>query len=92
MGVFPGLPPAARQALLMDPERGGFLFFDKQKKPKQQIDDGMIDEIIQQRQNEKGWKEKMYDKINIPLWLLDIIIALLIGAFFYIIIFKRNGA
>ena len=76
----------------MDPERGGLLFFDKEKKPKQQIDEGKIDEIIQQRQNEKGWKEKMYDKINIPLWLLDIIIALLIGAFFYIIIFKRNGA
>ena len=68
------------------------MFFDKEKKPKQQIDEGKIDEIIQQRQNEKGWKEKMYDKINIPLWLLDIIIALLIGAFFYIILFKRNGA
>ena len=76
----------------MNTERGGLLFFDKEKKPKPQIDDGMIDEIIRERQNEKGWKEKMYDKINIPLWLLDIIIALLIGAFFYIIIFKRNGA
>ena len=68
------------------------MFLDREKKPRQQVDDGMIDEIIRQRQSEKGWKEKMYDKINIPLWLLDIIIVLLVAAFFYIIIFKRHGA
>ena len=73
-------------------ERGGLLFFHKEKRPKPQIDDGKIDEIIRERQNEKGWKEKMYDKINIPLWLLDIIIVLLIAAFVYILIFKRAGA
>lgn len=52
----------------------------------------MVDQIVKERQNEKGWKEQLYDKINIPLWLLDLIIVLLCAAFFYILIFKRNGA
>ena len=61
----------------------------KEKKP---VNEKMVDEIIKERQSEKGWKEQIYDKINIPVWLLDIIIVLLVAAFFYILIFKRNGA
>lgn len=28
----------------------------------------------------KGWKERMYDKVKLPLWALDVIIALLVLA------------
>lgn len=62
------------------------------QKEKKRVDEEMVDQIIKERQSEKGWKEQIYDKINIPIWLLDIIIAVLIAAFAYILIFKRNGA
>ena len=61
-------------------------------KEKRKVDEAMVDEIIKERQRTKSWKEEIYDKINIPLWLLDIIIVLLIAAFVYILIFKRAGA
>ncbi len=63
-----------------------------QRDKKNAVNEEMVDQIVKERQNEKGWKEQLYDKINIPLWLLDLIIVLLCAAFFYILIFKRNGA
>ena len=65
---------------------------EKKREKKRQVDEAMVDQIIKERQSQKTWKEELYDRINIPIWLLDIIIALLVAALAYILIFKRTGA
>ena len=61
----------------------------KERKPKRQIDEKMIDQIVEETKQQKNLKEQIYEKINIPIWLLDIVIALCVAGLAYILIFKR---
>ena len=62
----------------------------KKKKEKPVIDEAAVDKIVEERKNEKNLKEQIYDKINVPIWVLDIVIALLVIGFIAVIIFGRT--
>ena len=59
------------------------------KKPEKKVDEAMVDKIVEEAQSEKNLKERIYDQINVPIWLLDIVIVASIAALVYIIVFKR---
>ena len=62
-----------------------------EKKPgKKEIDEEMVDRIVEETKKQKNLKEQIYDKINLPVWVLDIIIALLVIGFIAVIIFGRG--
>lgn len=62
-----------------------------EKKPgKKEIDEEMVDRIVEETKKQKNLKEQIYDKINLPVWVLDIVIALLIIGFIAVIIFGRS--
>jgi len=62
-----------------------------EKKPgKKQIDEEMVDRIVEETKQRKNLKEQIYDKITMPVWVLDIIIVLLIAALALVIIFGRG--
>ena len=62
-----------------------------EKKPgKKQIDEEMVDRIVEETKKQKNLKEQIYDKINLPVWVLDIVIALLVIGFIAVIIFGRS--
>lgn len=62
----------------------------KKKKEKPVIDEAAVDKIVEERKNEKNLKEQIYDKINVPIWALDIFIAVCVIALVFILIFKRT--
>ena len=62
----------------------------KKKKEKPVIDEAAVDKIVEERKNEKNLKEQIYDKINEPIWALDIFIAVCVTALVFILIFKRT--
>ena len=62
-----------------------------EKKPgKKEIDEEMVDRIVEETKKQKNLKEQIYDKINLPVWVLDIVIALLVIVFVAVIIFGRG--
>lgn len=62
-----------------------------EKKPgKKEIDEEMVDRIVEETKKQKNLKEQIYDKINLPVWVLDIVIALLVIGFVAVIIFGRG--
>ena len=62
-----------------------------EKKPgKREIDEEMVDRIVEETKKQKNLKEQIYDKINLPVWVLDIVIALLVIGFVAVIIFGRG--
>ena len=62
-----------------------------EKKPgKKQIDEEMVDRIVEETKKQKNLKEQIYDKINLPVWVLDVVIALLVIGFIAVIIFGRG--
>lgn len=61
-----------------------------EKKPgKKKIDEEMVDRIVEETRQRKNLKEQIYDKINIPVWALDILIAVLVAALVAVMIFGR---
>ena len=61
-----------------------------EKKPgKKQIDEEMVDRIVEETKQRKNLKEQTYDKINIPVWVLDVLIAVLVAALVAVMIFGR---
>lgn len=61
------------------------------KKPKKKpVDEAMVDKIVEETKQAKTLKEQIYDRINIPIWVLDIVIAACVIALFYILVFKRS--
>jgi len=60
------------------------------KKPEKKVDEEMVDRIVKEAQKQKSLKEEIYDKINIPLWALDMIIVLLVAALAAVLIFGRG--
>jgi len=62
-----------------------------EKKPgRKEIDEKMVDRIVEETKNQKNFKERMYDKVTMPVWALDILIAVLVAALLGILIFKRG--
>ena len=61
-----------------------------EKKPgKKEIDEEMVDRIVEETKQRKNLKEQIYDKINIPVWALDVLIAVLVAALVAVMIFGR---
>ena len=68
-------------------QAGGIFLNDTEKK---KVDEEMVDRIIEEtKEQQKTLKERMYDKVTIPLWLLDIFIVLLVAALIAVLIFGR---
>ena len=62
-----------------------------EKKPgKKQVDEVMVDRLVEETKQRKNLKEQVYDKINVPVWALDILIVGLIAALALVIIFGRG--
>ena len=62
-----------------------------EKKPgKKPVDEKMVDRIVEETKQRKNLKEQIYDKINVPIWALDIFIAVCVTALVFILIFKRT--
>ena len=62
-----------------------------EKKPeKKKVDEQMVDRIVEETKQRKNLKEQIYDKINVPVWALDIVIVLLVAALAGVIIFGRG--
>ena len=59
-----------------------------EKTPKK-VDEAMVDRIIEEAQQQRSLKEQIYDRTNVPIWCLDILIAGLIVAFGAVIYFGR---
>lgn len=61
-----------------------------EKKPgKKKIDEEMVDRIVEETKQRKNLKEQIYDKINLPVWVLDVLIAVLVAALVAVMIFGR---
>lgn len=61
-----------------------------EKKPgKKKIDEEMVDRIVEETKQRKNLKEQIYDKINVPVWALDVLIAVLVAALVAVMIFGR---
>lgn len=64
-----------------------------EKKPeKKKPDEAMVDKIVEETKKKKNFKEEIYDKVNIPVWVMDIIIVALVAAFLLVIFLGRGGA
>ena len=50
----------------------------------------MVDRIVEETKSRKNLKEQIYDKINVPVWALDILIAALVIALVLVMIFGRG--
>ena len=62
-----------------------------EKKPeKQKVDEEMVDRIVAEAQRQKPLKERIYDKVTIPVWALDVLIGALVLALVAVIIFGRG--
>ena len=62
-----------------------------EKKPeKKKVDEEMVDRIVAETQQQKPLKERIYDKVTIPVWALDVIIVLLVAALAAVMIFGRG--
>ena len=62
-----------------------------EKKPeKKKVDEEMVDRIVAQTQAQKPLKERIYDKVTMPVWALDVLIAGLVIALVCVMIFGRG--
>lgn len=61
----------------------------EEKKPKKKIDEAMVDKIVEETKQQKNLKEQIYDRINIPLPVLDAFIVVCVVALAAILIFCR---
>ena len=62
-----------------------------EKKPqKKEIDEEMVDRIVEETKKKKNLKEQIYDKINVPVWIMDVIIVGLVVAFLAVVILGRG--
>ena len=49
----------------------------------------MADRIVAETKQRKNLKDQIYDKINLPVWVLDVLIAVLVAALVAVMIFGR---
>ena len=64
----------------------------EKKDQKKEIDEAMVDRIVEETKKQKNLKEQIYDKINVPVWALDVLIVVLVAALLLVIVFGRGGA
>ena len=64
----------------------------EKKDKKKEIDEAMVDRIVEETKKQKNLKEQIYDKINVPVWALDVLIVVLVAALLLDIVFGRGGA
>ena len=64
----------------------------EKKDKKKEIDEAMVDRIVEETKKQKNLKEQIYDKINVPVWALDVLIVVLVAALLLVIVFGRCGA
>ena len=64
----------------------------EKKDKKKEIDEAMVDRIVEETKKQKNLKEQIYDKINVPVWALDVLIVVLVAALLLGIVFGRGGA
>ena len=50
----------------------------------------MVDRIVAEAQRQKPLKERVYDKVTIPVWALDVLIGVLVVVLAAVIIFGRG--
>lgn len=62
----------------------------EKKTKKREVDEEMVDRIVEETKRQKNFKERMYDKVTMPVWALDILIVLLVAALVLILIFGRG--
>ena len=62
----------------------------EKKTKKREVDEEMVDRIVAETQQQKNFKERMYDKVTIPVWALDILIVVLVAALVLVMIFGRG--
>ena len=62
----------------------------EEKKSKKKIDEAMVDKIVEETKQQKNLKEQIYDRINIPLPVLDAFIVFCVVALAAILIFCRT--
>ena len=61
--------------------KGFSIYGHEVRTEKKKVDEEMVDRIIEEtKEQQKSFKERMYDKVTMPLWLLDIFIVLLVAA------------
>lgn len=62
-----------------------------EKKPeKKKVDEEMVDRIVAETQAQKPLKERIYDKVTMPVWALDVLIGVLVVALVCVMIFGRG--
>ena len=64
----------------------------EKKDKKKEIDEAMVDRIVEETKKQKNLKEQIYDKINVPVWALDVLIVVLVAALLLVIVFGRGCA
>ena len=64
----------------------------EKKDKKKEIDEAMVDRIVEETKKQKNLKEQIYDKINVPVWALEVLIVVLVAALLLVIVFGRGGA
>ena len=57
---------------------------------KKKVDEEMVDRIVAETQAQKPLKERIYDKVTLPVWALDVLIAGLVIALVCVMIFGRG--
>ena len=62
----------------------------EKKSGKRKIDEEMVDRIVEETKRQKNLKEQIYDKINIPVWALDVLIVVMVAALAAVLIFGRG--
>ena len=62
----------------------------EKKQGKKPVDEEMVDRIVEETKQQKNLKEQIYDKITLPVWALDVLIAVLVIALAAILIFGRG--
>ena len=50
----------------------------------------MVERIVEETKQRKNLKEQIYDKINLPVWALDVLIVLLVVALIAVILLGRG--
>ena len=58
-------------------------------KTPRKVDEALVDQLVEEAKQAKTLKEQIYDSINVPVWVLDILIVVLCVVLFCIILFKR---
>ena len=62
-----------------------------ERKPgRRKVDEEMVERIVDETKQRKNLKEQIYDKINLPVWALDVLIVLLVAALIAVILLGRG--